>query len=97
MVRAFSSFSIILQIFTWGYNDHGQLGLNDGTAYYLAPKKVANLNDIVMKKIICGSTYVLALNDVCELYVWGSNANGELGLGDTVDRGVPVKNEAVGR
>lgn len=87
-----------MQVFTWGCNDEGQLGLNESTEKFCIPKKVSfNLNDSIIKKIICGGKYVLAVNDVCDLYVWGGNSVGELGLGDLVKRLSPTKNVTLGR
>lgn len=97
MMDEYSNFPFYLQVFTWGSNYEGQLGSNEIGVSLLIPTKVSNLDDAVIKKIICGSSYVLAVNDICELYVWGSNNQGELGLGDFVSRLVPVKNEAIGR
>ncbi|KAK7584104.1 hypothetical protein V9T40_005067 [Parthenolecanium corni] len=85
------------EVFTWGKNYHGQLGVNESGNSYSIPKRVSNLDDTVIKKIVCGSTHVLAVNEFCELYVWGGNTAGQLGLGDIECRRVPVKNEIVGR
>lgn len=84
-------------MFTWGSNGKGQLGLNDETKKCCIPKIVSNLKDSIIKKIICGRNHVLALNDVCELYVWGENSQGQLGLGDFKKRLIPTKNVMLGR
>lgn len=41
-------------------------------------------------KIVCGSHHVLALDANGSVFVWGNNAHGELGLGDTQNRNEPT-------
>lgn len=84
-------------MFAWGWNSHGQLGLDQSKTNYSIPMRVSYLNGIVIKKIACGSTHVLAVNDVCELYVWGYNVTGALGLGDFRKYLIPTKNMMLGR
>ncbi|KAK7584105.1 hypothetical protein V9T40_005068 [Parthenolecanium corni] len=88
------------EVFTWGFNNEGQLGLNDSEVHIeliRMPERVPNLNDAVIIKIMCGREHVLAMNDAQELFVWGENWGGELGLGDRKCRHGPVKNETIGK
>ena len=39
--------------------------------------------------VSCGSSHTVALSEDGRLYAWGCNFNGQLGLGDTVDRSEP--------
>lgn len=65
-------------VWAWGRNDHGQLG--DGTHLpSLRPKPVPGL--VGVTHIEAGGTHSLALrNSDDTLWVWGSNAFGQLGL-----------------
>jgi alpha-tubulin suppressor-like RCC1 family protein len=75
------------EVYAWGWNEHGQLGLGD-TAVRLTPMKVPGL--IRVKAIAAGEGYSLALTSG-EVYTWGWNEHGRLGLGDTEDRLTPAK------
>ena len=41
-------------------------------------------------KIACGMAHVLVLTDEGELYSWGANSYGQLGLGTTLNTSVPT-------
>jgi hypothetical protein len=43
--------------------------------------------------VACGRAHVLALTEEGNLYVWGLNAKGQLGLGDTKQRAIPTPME----
>lgn len=77
------------QLYTWGNNDQGQLG--DGTTYErLSPIKVNNAKKTIEIKDLSfynESAQALVTNDgTDEIYTWGFNTNGQLGLGFTSDR-----------
>jgi alpha-tubulin suppressor-like RCC1 family protein len=90
------------EVYVWGYNASGQLGLGD-TEARLTPTKVEGLPKV--KAIAAGGAwpirYVveaghsLALTESGEVYAWGNNAFGQLGLGDTEDRLTPTKVEGL--
>jgi alpha-tubulin suppressor-like RCC1 family protein len=75
------------RVFTWGTNNHGQLGLmHHMTTSY--PQQVSLLPPNIVS--VCASgDHSLALDAQGFLYAWGSNVYGQLGLGDTVDRTTP--------
>ncbi|MFX4209274.1 RCC1 domain-containing protein [Aliarcobacter butzleri] len=87
------------EVLSCGYNAFGQLGLGDilNRNYFSV---ISSLKDRVIKKLIAnggnltGTTYsyngsVMALSEKNDLYVWGSNATGNLGLTDTTNRNAP--------
>jgi alpha-tubulin suppressor-like RCC1 family protein len=76
------------EVYAWGLNDHGWLGLGD-TENRLTPTKVAGLGRV--KAIAAGRHHPLALTESGEVYAWGSNEYGQLGLGDTEYRLIPTK------
>lgn len=63
----------------------------------LSPTRVPELEDVIIRKITCGESYVLAINGVGELFSWGCNKEGSLGLGDTTERDQPTKITTIGR
>ncbi|XP_066590462.1 probable E3 ubiquitin-protein ligase HERC4 [Prorops nasuta] len=69
------------QLFTWGSNGEGQLGLNSSIAFERSPRMVKAVGTSVIVQIACGFQHTLALTNNGELYAWGSNSEGQLGLG----------------
>jgi len=84
-------FSIALDhnnnLWSFGKNDHGQLGLNDDTSRNL-PAKLPLSN---WQSVDAGANHVLTVNSNKELWSFGGNNNGQLGLGDRTDRYEPTK------
>lgn len=92
---ASTSFTIVRRgngtIASWGYNTDGQRG--DGT--------VGPTSDTIgtvtlpagrtARQIAAGGSHALVLLDNGEVYAWGGNESGQLGLGDLLFRAAPVK------
>jgi alpha-tubulin suppressor-like RCC1 family protein len=80
------------EMWAWGGNSNGQLGFDSGNAPIynpvLVPTKVGTSSN--WSKISVGS-HTLAINNLGELYSWGSNSNGQLGQGDTTFRLTPTQ------
>ena len=76
------------QVWSWGKNNSGQLGLGD-TFDRSLPTRVAVLSNIV--DIDAGPDYALALDAAGDVWAWGSNASGQLGDGTDDDKLSPVK------
>ncbi len=89
-VSAGNEFSLAIdttnKMWSFGKNDHGQLGLGDTTPRNI-PAKVAIEN---WQRVDAGASHSLAINTAKRLWSFGSNVNGQLGLGDTVDRYDPT-------
>src|SRR5580704_13900561 len=75
------------EIYAWGYNQYGQLGLGHNTQTN-SPQKLDLPN---VKKIICGGYHTMALTFSNEIYAWGHNYYGQLGLGYNTDTNLPQK------
>jgi alpha-tubulin suppressor-like RCC1 family protein len=78
----------------WGSNSNGQFGLGDSRDRGDNPGEMGdNLPAIILgagrtaQAIATGGSHTCALLDNNALKCWGSNSNGQLGLGDTIDRG----------
>ncbi|CAM4475078.1 unnamed protein product [Leuciscus chuanchicus] len=78
------------QLFVWGDNTHGQLGLEKEQPSSLTAQPVKSLCGIPLAQISAGGdhSFVLSLSGV--VFGWGKNSAGQLGLGDTTDRHVPT-------
>ena len=68
------------ELFAWGYNGNGQLGIGSNTNQP-TPCKVFSLNTLIVTHIACGYAHALALTDAGCLYTWGANSYGQLGNG----------------
>lgn len=69
------------QVFSWGADNNGQLGQNTGEPFVLKPKVIKGLVTSTVVQIACGHRHCLALTNKGELYSWGLNDCGQLGLG----------------
>eukprot|EP01114_Cavostelium_apophysatum_P021612 TRINITY_DN7595_c0_g1_i10.p1 TRINITY_DN7595_c0_g1~~TRINITY_DN7595_c0_g1_i10.p1 ORF type:complete len:485 (-),score=104.23 TRINITY_DN7595_c0_g1_i10:1143-2597(-) len=70
-----------LELFTWGSNLEGCLGLNlKVTQNQFIPSRVSALPQTAF--ISCGERHMAALTASNEIFVWGANSCGQLGLRD---------------
>ncbi|MFM7708109.1 MAG: hypothetical protein ACKO9D_08860 [Gammaproteobacteria bacterium] len=78
-------------IAAWGYNGDGQFG--NGTTG-VATDTIATVSLPTGRRAVAvsaGENHALALLDNGDVYVWGGNDGGQLGLGDVVSRSTPTK------
>lgn len=71
------------ELFTWGQNAHGQLGVSSQTALILKPQLVERLKGIPLAQIAAGGAHNVAVSLSGAVYSWGKNDFGQLGLGHT--------------
>lgn len=72
-------------VFSWGSNRFGQLGVginnNDASCKAcLVPTIIKSLKKIRVLGVAAGEAHSLCFSDKCEIFAWGSNKNGQLGL-----------------
>ncbi|XP_074886416.1 putative E3 ubiquitin-protein ligase HERC3 isoform X1 [Buteo buteo] len=77
------------QLFTWGHNTHGQLGVGSQSALIPQPQLVERLQGISLAQIAAGGAHSAAVSLSGAVYSWGKNDFGQLGLRDTKDRDCP--------
>jgi alpha-tubulin suppressor-like RCC1 family protein len=71
------------KLYTWGYNDYGQLGWGlhgDGRVGQQKPNQVKGLleaEDVI--DFACGGGHTVAITKSSRIFGWGSNTNGQLG------------------
>ena len=77
-------------IYSFGSNLYGQLGLNDNDIRETnIPTLIKNIPDI--KRIECGPMSSMCIDVNNDLWLFGDNEHGQLGLGDTKNRNKPIK------
>ncbi|KAL2347162.1 hypothetical protein Fmac_001162 [Flemingia macrophylla] len=75
-------------VYATGLNDFGQLGISETRHYSLEPVRVFGEKKIV--QISAGYNHSCAVTVDGELYMWGKNTNGQLGLGKRAPNIVPL-------
>jgi alpha-tubulin suppressor-like RCC1 family protein len=76
------------QVYSWGLAANGRLGEIDASRIISIPRLV-NI-PVQIKMIACGSEHTMAASN-SNVFSWGANDGGRLGLGDLDNRGVPCK------
>ncbi|XP_049804341.1 probable E3 ubiquitin-protein ligase HERC4 isoform X1 [Schistocerca nitens] len=74
------------QVFAWGSDSHGQLGVGLDCVSQPLPKMIKALATSHVVQITSGHNHCLALTNNGELYAWGCNEYGQLGLGSSVSK-----------
>eukprot|EP00803_Ostreobium_quekettii_P007034 evm.model.scf_2582.1 EVM.evm.TU.scf_2582.1 scf_2582:2859-15247(+) len=78
------------EVYSWGSNEHGQLGLGDlAPDNVRRPRVVKALHGKMVMQVVCGKFHTLAVTAQSHVYGWGQNSYGQLGLGDRVERHTP--------
>ncbi len=77
------------KLFSWGYNQYSQLG-NGNTTNQKSPFLVPNTTPgTTWVSIAAGQSHSIAVKSDGTLWAWGSNSNGQLGLGNTSQKTTP--------
>jgi len=79
-------------VYCWGQNTVGQLG-NDKPGNSRFPVKVEGLEGVKFVSVSLGDSHVIALSQEGEVFTWGHNAEGQLGLGHSNKQLKPQKVE----
>ncbi|MEM7157518.1 MAG: hypothetical protein AAF799_32055 [Myxococcota bacterium] len=75
-------------VWTFGDNEYGQLGDPSAPATRMTPTMVPALADIIQVAAASHASY--ALTEAGDVYAWGENDRGQLGLGTTDDGANPT-------
>jgi alpha-tubulin suppressor-like RCC1 family protein len=77
------------KLYTWGYNNYGQLG--DGTTTQrTTPTLIYSFKEDKAKIVSLGEYHSAMITESGKLYTWGFNGNGRLGDGTTTNRTTPT-------
>lgn len=82
------------ELYTWGSGEKGQLGRRILERHKMSALNPTNITSKKQRRsafvnIACGSYHSLAITETNELYAWGLNNYGQLGLGDHEERLLP--------
>lgn len=92
-IASYSNHSLVLtennELYAWGENGNGQLGLGDKVTRTM-PQLVSGISGTIVGMSV-GVTYSMVVTDDGTIYSWGRNYDGNLGMGDTIERIVPTK------
>jgi hypothetical protein len=69
------------QVYAWGLNNHGQLGVGHKENISL-PEKVKNLEGVTVTMMAGGEHHTIAVADDGRVFCWGRNDEGQCGRGD---------------
>jgi len=76
-------------VYCWGRNEEGQLGRGSKTDNEFNPAQVTIPGTVI--DLAAGESFNCALNNLGDVYCWGRNANGQLGIDSTAEALTPVK------
>jgi len=79
------------EIFAWGQNSSGRIG-NGTTTNQATPRKISSFGG--SKRVLslsCGQTSTVVALDSGEVFGWGYNGNGQLGLGNNINQLNPCR------
>ncbi|MEL6205182.1 MAG: Ig-like domain-containing protein, partial [Pseudomonadota bacterium] len=82
------------ELFAWGFNSTGQLGLGDEEER-LTPTLVEALSDEVVVAVSSGTSFTLVLTADGQVYGFGTNRDGQLGSPDGLDPNGEPLNEVL--
>ncbi|XP_062964682.1 probable E3 ubiquitin-protein ligase HERC6 isoform X2 [Cynocephalus volans] len=72
------------RVFAWGAGSEGQLGIGNFKEINFTPQKIKSLTGIKIIQVSCGHYHSLALSKDSQVFSWGKNSQGQLGLGKMV-------------
>lgn len=84
------------QLWAWGENTVGQAGIGHSSAVIEAPKNITP-SGISFRTVVTGDQRAYAIDSTGNLWAWGRNTAGELGLGTNVNVVRPTKVPGVER
>uniref|UniRef100_A0A8C7R9G1 HECT and RLD domain containing E3 ubiquitin protein ligase 4 n=1 Tax=Oncorhynchus mykiss TaxID=8022 RepID=A0A8C7R9G1_ONCMY len=79
------------QVYSWGQNRYGQLGLGVAGQGISTPQVIQSLQGIPFIQISAGGAHSFALTFSGAVFGWGRNKFGQLGLNDNNDRYYPAQ------
>ncbi|GJN25424.1 hypothetical protein PR202_gb13248 [Eleusine coracana subsp. coracana] len=73
------------RVFATGLNDFGQLGIGSSVTHTLEPVEILGIQEKVVE-IAAGNHHSCAVSEDGNLFIWGRNSSGQLGLGKSAGK-----------
>jgi alpha-tubulin suppressor-like RCC1 family protein len=73
------------ELFAWGLDSNGELGLGRWASIEVALPRQCLLAQVRIVSVACGTNHTLAIAEVGHLWSCGRNKYGQLGIGNTHD------------
>jgi alpha-tubulin suppressor-like RCC1 family protein len=77
------------ELWAWGQNENGQLANNNPVSFN-RPLRITGLPSNRIVQIAAGDSHSMVLLDNGEIWSWGDNAFGQLGIGNVVSTMIPT-------
>ena len=74
-------------VYSFGYGNYGQLGLGEETSITNFPIQITHLP--IITQISCGYFFTICIDELGNLWSFGENNKGQLGLGNTENQNIP--------
>ena len=103
MIRTFTSFptQLIIQearrslsVLAWGDNERGQCGIETSTII-TRPTVITELHGTQIQSLSAGSNHSMAVTRRGDVFSWGSDSRGQLGLGGSLCQSFPSRIESL--
>ena len=78
------------ELFGFGCNVDGQIGCGNNSDQ-LIPIKIMGFNNEKIVGISCGGAHTLALTESGNVFSWGWNSLGQLGINNKTNQNIPIK------
>lgn len=80
-----------MEVFAWGSHYYGQCGVGEAGDYRrLPPTSIKPLYGFMVTQVVCGSYHTLCVTAISQVFAWGRNSHGQLGVNDQVERTAPA-------
>ncbi|CAI5507255.1 unnamed protein product [Closterium sp. Naga37s-1] len=80
-------------VYAWGWNRFGQVGVGNSEDQ-CSPQRIESISERVVA-VACGWRHTVVLSEGGNVFSWGRATSGQLGHGDTTDRNLPKRVEAI--
>eukprot|EP00884_Botryococcus_braunii_P023346 jgi/Botrbrau1/9696/Bobra.0201s0026.1 len=78
-------------VISWGGNAEGQCGHGENAErIWTPPRMIKSLTGTHVVQVVCGQSHTLCVTAISQVYAWGCNWDGQLGLADRQNRLLPA-------
>lgn len=83
-------------VISWGANSEGQCGQGErAETLWVKPRSIKPLQGMYVSQVVCGKYHTLCVTATSQVYAWGLNTSGQLGLNDALVRKSPAVVDAL--